>query len=159
MAFPAIFRHVNWLRVVRVVACVLAFFIVPLLVGMVNLGSKFASIAPVVDRPVYTGPVPAPTYDPSKRIAVIVASAHGAEITDALPTIEILSRSGAFNVYVVAPERTVLPLGADADTGLDFIPHFSYAGYDTTIGKDPDLIALPYSGIDAATSKAPELLG
>jgi transcriptional regulator GlxA family with amidase domain len=158
MTVPSLVRHVRWLALIRALACILAFLIVPFLVGVVNLGNKFASAAPVTP-PTYNGPLPNPTYDPTKRVAVIVASSRGAEITDALPTFEILSRSGAFNVYIVAPQRTVLPFGADADTGLDFIPHFSYAGYDAAIGNDPDLIALPYSGIDAATGKAPELVG
>jgi transcriptional regulator GlxA family with amidase domain len=140
---------------------VLAFLVVPLIVGVIIAGSKFAGATAPVDRPAYTGPLPAPTYDPAKRVAVIVTSAHGAEITDALPTFEILARSGAFNVYVVAPERTIVPFissNLDGDSGLDFVPHYSYASYDAAIGKDPDLIAIPYEGYDAATGKAPDLL-
>jgi transcriptional regulator GlxA family with amidase domain len=140
---------------------VLAFLVVPLVVGVLNAGSKFAGTAPPAERPSYAGQLPAPSYDPTKRIAVIVVSAHGAEITDALPTFDILARSGAFNVYVVAPERTLLHFigsNLDGDTGLDFVPHYSFAGYDATIGKDPDLIAIPYEGIDAATGKDPALL-
>jgi transcriptional regulator GlxA family with amidase domain len=76
-----------------------------------------------------------------------MASYSGDEITDALPTFEILARSKAFNVYIVAPERKVLPFVAsnmNADTGLDFVPHFSFADYARQIGKRPDLIAIPY---------------
>jgi transcriptional regulator GlxA family with amidase domain len=139
-------RRVRWLRLVRALACVLAFLLVPLLVGAANFGAKAAGAAPAPGRPDYTGTFPAPTYDPAKRIAVIVAGSEGAEITDTLPTFEILARSGAFNVYIVAPERTVLRFlnsGPSTDTGLDFVPHFSYAGYATAISKAPDLIVVP----------------
>jgi hypothetical protein len=86
-----------------------------------------------------------PAPDPSKKIAVILSSAYGAEITDTLPNFEILADSGAFNVYSVAPERTVLPLVSQSfkATSLDFIPHFSYAEYESQIGRDPDLIVIP----------------
>jgi transcriptional regulator GlxA family with amidase domain len=161
MALPSLVRNVPWRNVFRTVACVLAFFIVPLIFGIVNAGSKFASASAPIARAPFTGSLSAPTYDPAKRIAVVVVSAQGAEITDALPTYEILARSGAFNVYVVAPERTLMHFissNADADPGLDFVPDFSFAGYDATIGKAPDLIAIPYEGIDAASGKAPDLL-
>jgi AraC family transcriptional activator FtrA len=146
MSLPSFLRHVPWRGLLRALACALAFLLVPLVVGAANYGSKMSGAAPPIDRPAYTGQLPAPTYDPTRRIAVVLSSTYGAEITDALPTFEILARSGAFNVYVVAPERTVLPFVNShlTDSGLDFVPHFSYAEYEATIGKDPDLIAIPY---------------
>ena len=62
-----------------------------------------------------------------------------------MPNFEILADSGAFNVYSVAPERMVLPLVSQSfkATSLDFIPHFSYAEYESQIGRDPDLIVIP----------------
>jgi transcriptional regulator GlxA family with amidase domain len=129
-----------------VVTCVLAFLLVPLVVGFANFGVKMAGAAPLADHSAYSGPIPAPTYDPTKRVAVFVVGSESAEITDTLPNFEILARSGAFNVYIVAPERTVLRFmnsGPSLDSGLDFIPHYSFAEYDATIGKDPDLIAIP----------------
>jgi transcriptional regulator GlxA family with amidase domain len=142
-SFP---RHIRWRVVLRTIACALAFLLVPVLIGGVNFGSKLANAASPADRPLLTGPTPAPTYDSTKRIAVVLSSAYGAEITDALPNYEILARSGAFNVYVVAPEQTVLPFVNSTlrESGLDFVPHFSYAAYEATIGKDPDLIVIPY---------------
>ncbi|MBV9170367.1 MAG: DJ-1/PfpI family protein [Chloroflexi bacterium] len=88
---------------------------------------------------------PLPVPDPSKKLAVVVSSAQGAEITDTLPNFEILADSGAFNVYSVAPERTLLPLVSQTlrPSGLDFFPHFSYAEYESQIGRDPDLIVIP----------------
>ena len=149
MALSSFRRHIHWRVLFFSFACVLAFLFTPLMVGFVNYGSKVVGDAGPVDRPAYTGQMPTPTYDPAKRIAVIMASLSGPEITDVLPTFEILARSRAFNVYIVAPERTVLHFinsGADGDTGLDFVPHFSYAGYAAAIGKNPDLIAIPYLG-------------
>jgi len=45
----------------------------------------------------------------------------------------------------VAPERNLLPLVSEQrrPSGLDFIPHFSYAEYASQIGTDPDLIVIP----------------
>jgi transcriptional regulator GlxA family with amidase domain len=139
-------RHGAWRSVFRVVTCVLAFLLVPLVVGFANFGSKLAAATPPAGHLAYSGPIHAPTYDPSKRIAVFVSGSEGAEITDTLPNFEILARSGAFNVYIVAPERNVVPFnnsGPSGDSGLDFIPSFSFAEYDATIGKDPDVIAIP----------------
>jgi AraC family transcriptional regulator, transcriptional activator FtrA len=140
-------RQVPWRRLAFLLIYVLAFLLVPFIVGSVNFGIKMAGSAPSSKNSAYTGPIPAPIYDPTKKIAVVVASNYGAEITDALPTFEILARSKAFNVYIVAPERKVLPFitsNSNTGSGLDFIPHFSYADYAREIGKKPDLIAIPY---------------
>jgi AraC family transcriptional regulator, transcriptional activator FtrA len=157
MSLSSSLRHIRWRVLFFSFACVLAFLLAPLIVGFANYGSKLSGDAAPVDRPAYTSQLPSPTYDPAKRIAVIMASLSGPEITDVLPTFEILARSGTFNVYIVAPERTVLHFinsGADGDTGLDFVPHFSYAGYATAIGKNPDLIAIPYLGHTSVSDPA-----
>lgn len=123
-----------------------AIVIVPLLVGTANLAVKMQNVEPQQPPP-FSGVLPEPlALDPSKKTAVVLSSAYGAEVTDTLPTFEILARSGAFNVYSVAPERTLLPL-VDSTlraTSLDFVPHFSYVDYETRIGTPPDLIAIPY---------------
>jgi putative intracellular protease/amidase len=124
-----------------------AILVLPVLVGFVNLGIKMHAINQPHAVPALTQPLPAPpAYDPAKPIAVVVASTHGAEVTDFLPTYDILARSGIYNVYVVAPERQSVPLisGSSAPTGLDVVPHFSFADYQTAIGRSPDLIAIPY---------------
>jgi AraC family transcriptional activator FtrA len=138
---------VRWRRLAFLVIYILIFLFVPFIAGSVNLGIKMGGSAPSTTHSAYTGPLPTPAYDPAKKIAVLVAGNSGAEITDALPTFEILARSRAFNVYIVAPQRKVLPFiasGMDAETGLDFVPHFSFAEYAREIRKKPDLIAIPY---------------
>ncbi|MBV9169225.1 MAG: DJ-1/PfpI family protein [Chloroflexi bacterium] len=124
-----------------------AVVLVPLGVGVFNIGSKYTAQPQLTEAPGLAVPLPVlPVPDPNKKIAVVLSSAHGSEITDTLPPFEILADSGAFNVYSVAPERTVLPLisGSNKDTSLDFIPNFSYADYESQIGRDPDLIVIPW---------------
>jgi putative intracellular protease/amidase len=131
--------------VLLALAYVAAVVLIPIGVGVVNLGSKWSSLLLPPPTSLET-PLPAlPVPDPNKKIAVVLSSAYGAEITDTLPNFEILARSGVFNVYSVAPERAVLPLVSQAfkPTSLDFIPHFSYAEYESQIGTAPDLIVIP----------------
>jgi AraC family transcriptional activator FtrA len=148
MSITSFLRQIPWRRLTLLLIYVFTFLLVPFIAGFVNLGIKTSGSAASIPHSAYTGPLPTPTYDPTKKIAVLVSSNYGAEITDALPTFEVLARSGAFNVYIVAPQRKVLPFGASLDggtgTGLDFVPHFSYADYARQIGKQPDLIAIPY---------------
>ena len=128
------------------VAYFVAVVLVPITVSMLSIGSKWTSQAGPAQPPSFAAPLPAlPVPDPSKKIAVVLSSAYGAEITDTLPNFEILADSGAFYVYSVAPERMVLPLVSQSfkATSLDFIPHFSYAEYESQIGREPDLIVIP----------------
>jgi AraC family transcriptional regulator, transcriptional activator FtrA len=83
----------------------------------------------------------------------VLLSNNGTEITDTLPPYELLAASGAFNTYVVAPERRVssiataqnLPFGiGNLPSGLDILPHYGFADYDRVVGSDPDLIVIPY---------------
>ncbi len=134
-------------RILKVLLYLAVFVLVPLLVGVVNFGSKWNSEGQSADAPAYASPLPAPaSYDPAKKIAVVLSSSYGAEINDFLPTYEILAASETFNTYVLAPERKPLPLvnSSMAATSLDFVPHFSFDEYAKTIGKTPDLIAVPY---------------
>jgi AraC family transcriptional regulator, transcriptional activator FtrA len=131
---------------VRPLVYVAGFLVLPLLIGGASLGVKMSNASAGAPPP-YTQPMPAaPDHDPSKRTAVVLSSAYGAEITDFLPPYEILARSGAFNVYAVAPERKVLPLVNSnmQATSLDFVPHYSFEEYAATIGRAPDLIAVPW---------------
>jgi putative intracellular protease/amidase len=76
-----------------------------------------------------------------------VSGPRGVEIGDAMEAFEVLARSDLYNVYTVAPERKPLSLNPGPTLGgssIDFIPHFSFAGYDQQIGRAPDLIAIPY---------------
>ena len=135
-------------------AAIFAFVLPPLVVGAAGMGLRLMDLgagAPPPFAPALSAP---PTHDPSKPTAVVIASNRGTEIIDFLPPYEILAASGAFNVYAVAPERTVSPISTSlhVPSGLDFVPHFSFAEYDRLIGTDPDLIVVPaLSGYDAST--------
>jgi transcriptional regulator GlxA family with amidase domain len=134
-------------QVLRLTLCALALLLVPLLVGAANLAVKMARLSAMPGPPAFDGALPPPpAHDPAKQTAVVLASAHGAEITDFLPPYDILARSGAFNLYVVAPERTPLPLvnARFVASGLDVVPHYSFADYDAVIGQAPDLLVIPY---------------
>jgi transcriptional regulator GlxA family with amidase domain len=143
--------HPHRRRTLLVSAYVMAIVLVTSVVGMANLNYKYFGPGEPIESPTYSAELPAlPTPDPSRKIAVVLSSAYGAEIGDTLEAYEILARSGVFNVYSVAPERVVLPLvpGAASPRGwpssLDFVPHFSFAEYDARIGTPPDVIAIPY---------------
>ncbi|HLG69100.1 MAG TPA: DJ-1/PfpI family protein [Chloroflexota bacterium] len=123
-----------------------AVVLLPLAVGVANLLPKVPAET-LPPAPAFGGVLPdVAAPDPHKRTAVMLSSAYGAEITDILPPYELLARSGAFNVYSVAPERTALPLGGGDGKGatLDFVPQLSFAEYESKIGVAPDLIVIPY---------------
>ena len=121
--------------------------LLPVLAGAANLSAKLPDRSLAMPPPVSAAQFSAlPSPDPAKRIAVVLASAYGAELTDFVAPYEILSRSGAFQVYALAPERKLLPLvnANMAATTLDFIPHYSFDEYDTHVGRQPDVIAIPW---------------
>ena len=140
-------RILSWRSLVTAIAYLVAIIIVPISIEGLNYYNKAAVPGQPMEAPAYSGALPLPpTPDPTKKIAVVVSGADGSEITDTLPPFEILARSGVFNVYSVAPERAVLPLGPGAvigATSLDFVPHFSFNNYDALIGTAPDLIVVP----------------
>ncbi|MBV9172261.1 MAG: DJ-1/PfpI family protein [Chloroflexi bacterium] len=155
-------RRFAWRRTLLPVAYVGAIVFTPLLVGAANLGSKgFAGHEPA-DPPAFSGTFPAPaTPDPTKKIAVVVSGPRGSEIGDTLEAYEILARSGVFNVYSVAPERTILPLPTGPTpwgNSIDFVPHFSFAEYDAQIGQSPDLIAIPWFDQDYSPERDASVL-
>jgi hypothetical protein len=104
-------RFFSWRSLFTAIAYLVAVVLVPFLFAGVNYYNKAAIAGQPMEAPAYSDALPAPlTPDPTKKIAVVLSGANGAEITDTLPPFEILARSGAFNSYVVAPERAVLPL-------------------------------------------------
>jgi putative intracellular protease/amidase len=137
----------SWRSLFTAIAYLIAIVLVPLSIEALSYYNKAAIPGQPLEAPAYTAVLPAPpTPDPTRKIAVVLSSAYGSEITDTLPPFEILARSGAFNVYSVAPERDVLPLGPGpviGATSLDFVPHFSFKDYDRLIGTPPDLIVVP----------------
>jgi putative intracellular protease/amidase len=127
----------------RAVIYLLAFLVPPVLVSVV--GVKAAESAryegPTAAARVQAGELPAPPrHDPDKPTAVVLLSNQGSEVTDVLAPYEVLSESGAFNVYAAAPEREVAPLSG----GLDVLPQLSLAELDRRLGgEDPDVIVVP----------------
>lgn len=127
----------------RIVIYVVAFVVPPVLVSVVGMKS--------VDAERYEGPpdaakgqignLPAPpAHDPGKPTAVVLLGNQGAEVTDVLAPYEVLTASGAFNVYAVAPERDVVTLSG----GLDIVPHLSFAELDRRLGGgEPDVVVVP----------------
>lgn len=149
---PTPFRQ--WTSVfVRGVVLALLLLLLPALTGIGTAVSKVRRI--IADTPsALTVPLPAlPTPDPAKPIAVVLLSNNRTEITDSLPPYELLAASGAFNTYFVAPERRIspiataqyLPFGVGGlPSGLDILPHYSFAEYERALGRAPDLIVIPY---------------
>ena len=161
-AEPHRHRHVPWRRILLVSAYAGAILLVPPTVAGANVYHKLLDTSEPLAAPAYAGALPAlPTPDPSKKIAVVLSGPLGSEIGDTLEAYEILARSGVYNVYSIAPERTVLSLQPGASIGgssLDFVPHFSFAEYDAQIGRAPDLIAVPwFDGGYSAQRDAAEL--
>ncbi|MGI5130708.1 DJ-1/PfpI family protein [Pseudonocardia sp. CA-107938] len=133
-------------RVGRIVLVLVAALALPATVAVVDTRAAFAGS--------YTAPPPAPSplpappaHDPTRRTAVVVASTQGAAVSDALGAYEALAATGAFNVYLAAPDRHPLPLTG----GLDVLPDLSFADVDQRLGgAAPDLVVVP-AVPDAAT--------
>jgi transcriptional regulator GlxA family with amidase domain len=132
-------------------ALMLAFL--PIAAGIGTAAYKVRQI--VADAPpALAAPLPPqPTPDPTKPVAVVLLSNNGTEITDSLPPYELLAASGSFNTYFLAPERRVAPIATaqnlpfgvgNLPSGLDILPHYGFADYEQAIGRDPDLIVIPY---------------
>jgi AraC family transcriptional regulator, transcriptional activator FtrA len=135
-------------RIKRTLAYALAIVLVPLLTGVVGMGTRMvSSVRTGTNPPPFTGELPAPPpHDVGKRTAVVIAANSGTEGSDFLAPYAVLATSGAFNVYAVAPERQITHLfpGSPLLRGVDVVPHYSFSQYDTTIGNDPDLIVIPF---------------
>src|SRR4029450_6687600 len=92
----------------RAVVYVLAFLVPPVLVSVVGMKAVESTRyeKPPDATKVQDGELPAPpSPDPDKPTAVVLLSNQGSEVTDVLAPYEVLSESGAFNVYAAAPER------------------------------------------------------
>jgi transcriptional regulator GlxA family with amidase domain len=124
-------------------------FALPLLMALVVAVAGLVVQNPLGPAPAFDGPLPSPPeHDSAKRTAVIVAGNVATEVSDLLGPYEVLAASDAFNVYVVAPERTLTPLvpvpAYHCCAAIDLVPHYSFAEYDRAIGVAPDLIVVPY---------------
>ncbi len=146
-------------RVARAVArglgVTLAFLIVPAAVYVADARSYEANrYAPPTLTPdtaaAVTAAVP-PAHDPRKPTAVIVVGGHGANVADTLVPYEVLSATGRFNVYTVAPERRPVPLLG----GLDLVPDFGFAQLDERLGgAAPDVTIVPDMPADPSSDAA-----
>jgi putative intracellular protease/amidase len=127
----------------RAVVYVLAFLVPPVLVSVVGMKAVESTRyeKPPDATKVQDGELPAPpSHDPDKPTAVVLLSNQGSEVTDVLAPYEVLSESGAFNVYAAAPERKAVTLSG----GLDVLPQLSLAELDRRLGgEDPDVIVVP----------------
>jgi putative intracellular protease/amidase len=138
-------KKMKWklLFLARAVVYLLAFLVPPLLIGVGGLKTDEAARyeeSPATSH-VRAGELPAPPeHDADKPTAVVLLSNQGSEVADVLAPYEVLSESGAFNVYAAAPEREVVPLSG----GLDVLPQLSLAELDRRLGgEDPDVIVVP----------------
>ena len=130
----------------------------PLFLVLVSAVAGLVGQGPFAPAPAFAGHLPDwPTYDPTKKTAVVVAGNQLTEVSDLLAPYEVLAASGEFNVYVVAPERKASPVNALpvylCCSWIDLIPHYSFAEYDARFGA-PDLIVVP--AIPNATPGSPD---
>ncbi|MDQ3793365.1 MAG: DJ-1/PfpI family protein [Actinomycetota bacterium] len=131
------------LSLARVVVYLLAFVVPPVLVSVVGVKAAESARyeAPPAAARVQAGELPTPPeHDPEKPTAVVLLSNEGSEVADVLAPYEVLSESGAFNVYAAAPEREPVTLSG----GLEVLPQLSLAELDRRLGgEDPDVIVVP----------------
>ncbi|NIP39448.1 MAG: hypothetical protein GWO07_13460 [Candidatus Dadabacteria bacterium] len=123
----------------RIFYYLLAFVVPPLTFSAVIIYKSISDISFTDPEPFDISELKSPEIDKNKLTALIVVGNKGTEITDFLAPYEILSRTGKFNVFTVAPQRIISPLNG----GIDFIPHFSLDGIDNSFEADPDLIVVP----------------
>jgi hypothetical protein len=112
----------------RAAVYLLAFLIPPVLVSVVGMRAVESTRyeGPPDAAKVQAGELPSPPrHDRDKPTAVVLLSNQGAEVTDVLAPYEVLSESGAFNVYAAAPERKAVTLSG----GLDVLPQLSLGSW------------------------------
>ena len=97
--------------------------------------------APVVDRHADTRPPPqpAPVPDPELRIAAVVLSQAGTEVTDFLAPYAILAASGGFAVTAVAARSGPAPTNG----GLGIVPAATLAEFDAVHPDGAEVVVIP----------------
>src|ERR687893_2316266 len=127
----------------RSVVYLMALIVPPVLVAVFGVKAGLADRyeGPPDAAIVQAGELPAPPrHDPDKPTAVVLLSNRGTEVTDVLAPYEVLSESGAFNVYAAAPERKAVTLSGR----LGVLPQLSLAELGQRLGgEDPDVIVVP----------------
>ena len=99
----------------KIITYTLAFILPPVIVGILGIVISFSSLMHGNSEYFSTQGINFPSYDSSKKTAIILVSNEGTEITDLLVPYEIFSTSSKFNVYTVAPKRLISPLTAGVD--------------------------------------------
>ena len=115
------------------VVYLLAFRCRSVLVAVVGVKapSPPATKGPPAAAKVQAGEFPrAPEARPRQADGRRSAEQPGSEVTDVPAPYEVLSESGAFNVYAAAPEREAATLSG----GLDVLPQLSLAELDRRLG-------------------------
>lgn len=103
-------------------------------------GSRYAPPGPSETADAAVAAATPPAHDAGKPTAVIVVGNRGANVADTLVPYEVLARTGAFNVYTVAPERRLVTLLG----GLDLVPDLSFTDLDQRLGgAPPDVTVVP----------------
>lgn len=131
-------------RVVRAIGTglglVIAFLLLPgAVLGVGAVGFERYRYAPP-DNPPTVGEISPPAHDPDRPTAVVVVSNGGANVADVLAPYEVLASTGAFNLYIVAPERRPVTLLG----GLDVMPDLSFTDLDQKLGGSaPDVTVVP----------------
>jgi len=140
-------------RTLPALLLVLAFVVPPVVVG--GVGVVRAMLAYAGETPTALNqPLPdRPAHDPARPTAIVVAGNAGTEVSDLLGPYETLAASGAFNVYVAAPDRRPAPVYPG---DLALVPHYSFAEYEAAFAEPPALVVVPY--IPDAKETAPEVL-
>lgn len=132
------------LQAARVGIYILAFVAPVVLVSLIGVRASQAAryaLPPVEARTVSSGIRSATiSHDWDKPTAIVVLNNHGSQITDSLAPYEVLAESGAFNVYLAAPEPTPVTFSG----GVEVIPQLTFAEVDRHLaGRSPDLIMVP----------------
>jgi transcriptional regulator GlxA family with amidase domain len=84
-----------------------------------------------------------PPYDAGKPTVAVLLANEVTEVFDFLVPYEMFAMTEAYNVYGVAPDRTIKSLTG----GLDVIPHYSFDEMDTMLSQSPDIIVIPFMPI------------
>lgn len=103
----------------------------------VNVALQRMCIPPLPPTPVVAAPLP--EHDGARPTAAVLLSQAGTEITDFLAPYAILSASGAFNVYAVAPTAEAAPTNG----GLGIYPHLTFDAFDAAHPRGADVVIVP----------------
>lgn len=140
----------------RALFLLLGFVAPPLLVGAATAAWRMSNLS-VEPAPPFTAEMPAPRVLPAgntgRMSAVILAGNNGTEGSDFLAPYDILARSGAFDLYVAAPERRVSPF---TPATVDLIPEFTLSEIDSLLPAGADLVVVPYIPDAASGTASPD---